>query len=91
MSCDRIENLTRPTLLSIPSSDNASSDKLIFHPEFCTQLWQICVQNQYFLSSILFTNETIFTRNGVQNFQNVHVMAYENPQAVFEPRSKTTL
>lgn len=53
---------------------------------FCTWLLQMCAQDQTFLSTILFTDEAKFTRNGVQNFHNTHVWADVNPCAVLETR-----
>ena len=53
---------------------------------FYIWLQQTCVQDQHFLSVILFTDEAKFTRNGVQNFHNTHVWADENPKEVLETR-----
>lgn len=36
--------------------------------------------------NILYTDESQFTRNGINNFHNTHVYAYENPHAIIEGR-----
>jgi hypothetical protein len=44
------------------------------------------VLNPFFVSSVLFTDEAAFTRNGIITFHNNHVWAEENPQAVVQSR-----
>jgi hypothetical protein len=39
-----------------------------------------------FISSILFTDEASFSRNGIMNFHNNHIWADENPHAITETR-----
>jgi hypothetical protein len=43
------------------------------------------VLNPFFVSSVLFTDEAAFTRNGKINFHN-HVWAEENPHTVVQSR-----
>jgi hypothetical protein len=38
----------------------------------------------------MFTDETIFTQDGIFNFHNVHIWALGNPHAVREARHHTT-
>jgi hypothetical protein len=40
--------------------------------------------NPFYVSSVLFTDEAAFTRNGKINFHNNHVWAEENPHAVVQ-------
>jgi hypothetical protein len=49
------------------------------------------VLNPFFVSSVLFTDETAFTRNGIINFHNNHVWAKENPHAVVQSRHQQQL
>ncbi|KAJ4446486.1 hypothetical protein ANN_13182 [Periplaneta americana] len=48
---------------------------------FCQWFLQQCGVNPNFPALILFTDEAQFTRNGITNFHNQHVWAYENPRA----------
>lgn len=41
-----------------------------------------------FLSRVLFTDEAAFTRDGIVNFHNTHVWAYENPHAILQARNQ---
>jgi hypothetical protein len=45
-----------------------------------------CALNPFFVSSVLFTDEAAFTRNGIINFHNNHMWAEENPHAVIQSR-----
>ena len=54
--------------------------------EFCRWLQQTCAANPDFLRNVLFTDEAGFTRDGIVNFHNTHVWAYENPHATVESR-----
>lgn len=49
---------------------------------FCQ--WILCSieQNRDFLNTILWTDESCFTRRGVVNLHNQHVWAHENPHAI---------
>ncbi|CAH1987749.1 unnamed protein product [Acanthoscelides obtectus] len=49
---------------------------------FCQWLLHQHDNNPDFLKCILVTDESTFTRNGVNNFRNTHVWSVENPQAV---------
>lgn len=51
---------------------------------FCQWLLQKCAVDPLFSSTILFTDEAGFTRDGVVNFHNQHVWADENPHEVAE-------
>ncbi|KAJ4438232.1 hypothetical protein ANN_14171 [Periplaneta americana] len=48
---------------------------------FCQWFLQQCGVNQNFPALVLFTDEAKFTRDGITNFHNQHVWAYENPRA----------
>ncbi|CAH1964393.1 unnamed protein product [Acanthoscelides obtectus] len=49
---------------------------------FCEWLLHQHDNNPDFLKYILVTDESTFTRNGVNNFRNTHVWSVENPHAV---------
>uniref|UniRef100_V5G1N2 DUF4817 domain-containing protein n=1 Tax=Anoplophora glabripennis TaxID=217634 RepID=V5G1N2_ANOGL len=53
---------------------------------FCRWVLNSIEQNEHFLSHILWTDESCFTRQGVVNFHNQHVWAHENPHAI-RPRN----
>jgi hypothetical protein len=53
---------------------------------FCQWFVHQCALNPLFVSSVLFTDEAAFTRNGIINFHNNHVWAKENPHAVVQSR-----
>ncbi|KAJ4432454.1 hypothetical protein ANN_21073 [Periplaneta americana] len=46
---------------------------------FCQWFLQQCGVNPNFPALVLFTDEAQFTRDGITNFHNQHVWAYENP------------
>ncbi|KAJ4447098.1 hypothetical protein ANN_09098 [Periplaneta americana] len=48
---------------------------------FCQWFLQQCGVNPNFAALVLFTDEAQFTRDGITNFHNQHVWAYENPRA----------
>ncbi|KAJ4433473.1 hypothetical protein ANN_15776 [Periplaneta americana] len=48
---------------------------------FCQWFLQQCGVNPSFPALVLFTGEAQFTRDGITNFHNQHVWAYENPRA----------
>ncbi|KAJ4449249.1 hypothetical protein ANN_00646 [Periplaneta americana] len=50
---------------------------------FCQWFLQQCGVNPNFPALVLFTDEAQFTRDGITNFHNQHVWAYENPRATF--------
>jgi hypothetical protein len=43
-----------------------------------------------FLWKLLFTDEAMFTRDGIFNFHNVHIWAHANPRTIREARHQTT-
>ncbi|KAJ4435913.1 hypothetical protein ANN_18533 [Periplaneta americana] len=47
---------------------------------FCQWFLQQCDVNPNFPALVLFTDEAQFTRDGITNFHNQHVWAYENPR-----------
>ncbi|KAJ4433566.1 hypothetical protein ANN_15875 [Periplaneta americana] len=49
---------------------------------FCQWFLQQCGVNSNFPALVLFTDEAQFTRDGITNFHNQHVWAYENPRAI---------
>lgn len=51
---------------------------------FCQWYLENIAQNPQFESNILFTDESNFSRNAIQNFHNNHLWADENPHAVTE-------
>jgi hypothetical protein len=53
---------------------------------FCQWFLQQCVLNPLFVSSVLFTDEAAFTRNGTMNFHNNHMWGEENPHTVVQSR-----
>ncbi|KAJ4439683.1 hypothetical protein ANN_07811 [Periplaneta americana] len=48
---------------------------------FCQWFLEQCGVNPNFPALVLFTDEAQFTRDGITNFHNQHVWAYENPRA----------
>ncbi|KAJ4432828.1 hypothetical protein ANN_21467 [Periplaneta americana] len=48
---------------------------------FCQWFLQQCGVNPNFSALVLFTDEAQFTQDGITNFHNQHVWAYENPRA----------
>ncbi|KAJ4438126.1 hypothetical protein ANN_14065 [Periplaneta americana] len=48
---------------------------------FCQWFLQQCGVNPNFPALVLFTDEAQFTRDGITNFHNQHVWAYENPRS----------
>ncbi|KAJ4439751.1 hypothetical protein ANN_07879 [Periplaneta americana] len=48
---------------------------------FCQWFLPQCGVNPNFPALVLFTDEAQFTRDGITNFHNQHVWAYENPRA----------
>ena len=53
---------------------------------FCQWMQQQCTLNPLFVSSILFTDEAGFTRDGIFNFHNCHIWADVNPNATHVSR-----
>jgi hypothetical protein len=53
---------------------------------FCQWFVHQCALKPFLVSSVLFTDEAAFTRNGIINFYNNHVWAEENPHAVVQSR-----
>jgi len=57
---------------------------------FCQWYLEQCVRHPQFLCKLLFTDEAMFTRDGICNFHNVHIWAHANPHAIREARHQTT-
>jgi hypothetical protein len=57
---------------------------------FCQWCLEQCVRHLQFLWKLLFTDEAMFTRDGICNFHNVHIWAHANPHTIGEPRHQTT-
>jgi hypothetical protein len=53
---------------------------------FCQWFVHQYALNPFFVSSVLFTDEAAFTRNGIINFHNNHVWAEENPHNIVQSR-----
>lgn len=53
---------------------------------FCTWFLNKCNLNHSFHSSVLFTDEAGFTRDGIINFHNNHLWADENPHGIIQSR-----
>lgn len=53
---------------------------------FCRFVLRKVEESPNFAANILFTDEPIFTNNGIINFHNNHVWTDENPHAVVESR-----
>ncbi|EZA49331.1 hypothetical protein X777_12361 [Ooceraea biroi] len=53
---------------------------------FCRFVLRKVEENPDFAANILFTDEAIFTNNGIIHFHNKHVWADENPHAVVESK-----
>jgi hypothetical protein len=51
--------------------------------EFCTWLLNLQVTNPNFVSRILFSDESIFGRQGCYDAHNWHIWVEENPHAIF--------
>jgi hypothetical protein len=49
---------------------------------FCQWFLQQCGTNPNFLDFVIFTDGAQFTREGIQNFQNHHLWADENPHVI---------
>lgn len=59
-----------------------------FEPRMTFSQWfhQMNMENPFFCSKILFSDEASFSRDAIQNFHNRHVWAEENPHSVIESR-----
>lgn len=53
---------------------------------FCEWFTRKCIRNPLFHSSVLFTDEAGFNRDGIINFHNNHLWADENPHGINESR-----
>lgn len=53
---------------------------------FCDWVLNVANENPEFLRNILWTDESTFTRTGIENFHNLYVWAHENPHEI-RPRS----
>jgi hypothetical protein len=51
---------------------------------FCRYLLNCDIEQYHFFKKILWTDEALFTRQGVFNFHNMHMWKVENPTAVRE-------
>ncbi|CAH1982818.1 unnamed protein product [Acanthoscelides obtectus] len=49
---------------------------------FCQWILDRTDNNREFLSNVLWTDESCFTRRGVVNFHNHHIWSHENPHAI---------
>ncbi|KAJ4438173.1 hypothetical protein ANN_14112 [Periplaneta americana] len=58
---------------------------------FCQWFLQQCGVNPNFPALVLFTDEAQFTRDGITNFHNQHVWAYENPRATLPSHHQVRL
>ena len=58
--------------------------------KFCQWCLKQCVQHPQFLWKLLFTDEAMFTWDGIFNFHNVHIWAHVSPHAIQEARHQTT-
>jgi len=58
----------------------------VYKPRSKFSQWLLvkCASNPNFVAYILFTDEALFTRNGITNFHNDHVWAEENPHALIQ-------
>lgn len=54
--------------------------------QFCRWLLNRNAEDADFLSNILWTDESIFTRNGVGNIHNMHYWSINNPHVIFPSR-----
>jgi len=52
--------------------------------QFCEWLWLRYMENNDFLSQIIWSDESKFTKNGMFNKHNEHFWASENPRAIQE-------
>jgi len=57
---------------------------------FCQCCLGQCVRHPKFLWKLLFTDEAMFTRDGIFNFRNVHIWGHGNPHTIREARHQTT-
>ena len=57
---------------------------------FCQRCLEQCVRHPQFLWKLLYTDEVMFTRDGIFNFHNVHIWSQANPHAIREARPQTT-
>ena len=57
---------------------------------FCEWCLEQCVWHPQFLWKLLFTNEAMFTRDGIFNFHNLHIWAHANPHVIRETRYQST-
>ncbi|KAJ4445414.1 hypothetical protein ANN_07219 [Periplaneta americana] len=58
---------------------------------FCQWFLQQCGVNPNFPALVLFADEAQFTRDGITNFHNQHVWAYEKPRATVPSRHQVRL
>jgi len=65
-------------------------EDLPHHVRFCQLCLEQHVRHTQFLWKLLFTDEAMFTRDGICNFHNVHIWAHANPHAIQEARHQTT-
>jgi hypothetical protein len=57
---------------------------------FCQLCLEQCTRHPQFLWKLMFTDEAMFTRNGIFNFHNVHIWVHANSHAIREARHQTT-
>ncbi|KAL2711945.1 hypothetical protein V1478_018180 [Vespula squamosa] len=71
---------------------NAGSfKKLVLDNGRSINLLQISIANQRFLSTILFTDEVEFSRDGIMNFHNAHHWSEDNPRAILHSKQQQQL
>ena len=66
------------------------SEDLHRRVRFCQWCLEQCGRHPRFLWKLLFTDEAMFTRDGIFNFHNVHIWARANPHTIREARHQTT-
>jgi hypothetical protein len=59
--------------------------------EFCLWLINQNESDSHFLSRILFSDESLFCREGCSNYHNLHIWAEENPRELFQHRFSVNL
>jgi hypothetical protein len=79
-----LERVVRTTALSLPSSADTGlvGKRLPSVVMFCQWFLHQCGTNYNFPVFMIFTDGTQFTRDGIQNFQNQHLWAGENPHVI---------
>lgn len=58
--------------------------------QFCEWYLQQCAENREFEMRVIFSDEASFSRDGIFNYHNSHVWAFENPHEIVEKRHQQT-